>query len=139
MTRLAPLALALTLGLAPDPSPTPTAAPSAPPAMIDLRFLRMKISAGDLYSAESILQVHRAEKGEDAEYLMGTAWLARGAALVGDWGAASRYATAARDLALAVFDAEATRLLAKGLQQGPAIEPAFAADAIGPASEVGNI
>jgi thiol-disulfide isomerase/thioredoxin len=101
MTRLAPLALALTLGLAPDPSPTPTAAPSAPPAMIDLRFLRMKISAGDLYSAESILQVHRAEKGEDGEYLLGVAWLARGAALLGDWGAASRYANAARDLALA--------------------------------------
>ena len=101
MTRLAPLALALTLGLAPDPSPTPTAAPSAPPAMIDLRFLRMKISAGDLYSAESILQIHRAEKGEDGEYLLGMAWLARGAALLGDWRAASRYASAARDLALA--------------------------------------
>ncbi|HKD16294.1 MAG TPA: TlpA disulfide reductase family protein [Thermoanaerobaculia bacterium] len=101
MTRLAPLALALTLSLAPDPSPTPTAAPAAPPSMTDLRFLRMKISAGDLYSAESILQVHRAEKGEDGEYILGTAWLARGAALLGDWTAASRYARAARDLALA--------------------------------------
>lgn len=101
MTRLAPLALVLTLGLAPDPSPTPTAAPAAPPAMIDLRFLRMKISAGDLYSAESILETHRAEKGEDGEYVLGTAWLARGAALLGDWSAATRYARAARDLALA--------------------------------------
>jgi thiol-disulfide isomerase/thioredoxin len=101
MARLAPLALALFLGLGPDPSPTPTTTPAAPPAMIDLRFLRMKISAGDLYSAESILQTHRAEKGEDGEYVLGMAWLARGAALLGDWNAASRYAKAARELALA--------------------------------------
>jgi len=101
MTRLAPLALALFLGLGPDPSPTPTTTPAAPPAMIDLRFLRMKISAGDLYSAESILQTHRAEKGEDGEYVLGMAWLARGAALLADWNAASRYAKAARELALA--------------------------------------
>jgi thiol-disulfide isomerase/thioredoxin len=101
MTRLAPLALVLTLGLAPDPSPTPTTTPAPPPAMIDLRFLRMKISAGDLYSAESILQVHRAEKGEDGEYVLGAAWVARGAAILGDWSAASRYAKASRDLAVA--------------------------------------
>ena len=101
MTRLAPLALALTLGLAPDPSPTPSVTPATPPAMIDLRFLRMKISAGDLDSAESILQVHRAEKGEDGEYVLGMAWLARGAAILGDWSAASRYAKASRDLAVA--------------------------------------
>ena len=66
--------------------------------MLDLRFIRMKISAGDLPSAESILEVHRAEKGEDAEYLLGLAWLARGAALLGDWPSASRYAKSAREL-----------------------------------------
>ncbi len=97
MNRLAPLAVVLTLGLAPVPTPTP--APS--PSMIDLRFLRMKISAGDLYSAESILQTHRAESGEDGEYLLGLAWLARGAALLGDWPAASRYAGEAKELATA--------------------------------------
>jgi len=82
-----------------QPTPAPTAAPTPPPRD-NLRFLRMKISAGDLPSAESILEVHRAEKGEDGEYLLGLAWLARGAALVDDWAAAARYAKAARALAL---------------------------------------
>jgi cytochrome c biogenesis protein CcmG/thiol:disulfide interchange protein DsbE len=100
MKRLAPLAVVLTLGLAPAPTPSPTPAPAPPPTMVDLRFIRMKISAGDLLSAESILEVHKAEKGEDEEYLLGLAWVARGAALTGDWPAASRYARAARDLAV---------------------------------------
>jgi thiol-disulfide isomerase/thioredoxin len=87
---------------APTTTPVPkTPAAPTPPPMIDLRFIRMKISAGDLPSAESILEVHRAEKGDDAEYLLGLAWLARGAALLGDWPAASRYSKAARDLATA--------------------------------------
>ena len=103
MRRLAPLAAALVLGLAPDPtpSPAPSPTPSAPPPMIDLRMLRFKISAGDLYSAESILETHRAESGEDAEYVLGLAWLARGAALLGDWTAASRDARMAREIAVA--------------------------------------
>lgn len=89
-----------------QPAPTATPVPDAsaaptPPPMIDLRFIRYKISAGDLPSAESILEVHRAEKGEDSEYLLGLAWLARGAALTGDWEAASRYAKSARGHALA--------------------------------------
>jgi thiol-disulfide isomerase/thioredoxin len=67
--------------------------------MIDLRFIRFKISAGDLPSAESILETHRAEKGEDEEYLLGLAWVARGAALLGDWPDASRYAKQAREAA----------------------------------------
>ncbi len=65
----------------------------------DVRMIRYKISAGDLPSAESILEAHRAEKGEDADYLLGLAWVARGAALVGDWTAATRHAQAARALA----------------------------------------
>ena len=101
MRRLAPLAAALVLGLAPDTTPSPTPTPSAPAQMIDLRMLRFKISAGDLYSAESILETHRAETGEDAEYVLGLAWLARGAALLGDWNAASRYARQAREIAVA--------------------------------------
>jgi thiol-disulfide isomerase/thioredoxin len=82
-----------------QPTATPTPVP-APPAMDDLRGIRMKISAGDLPSAESILEVHRVEKGEDTEYVRGIAWLARGAALTGDWAAASRYARQARELAV---------------------------------------
>lgn len=84
-----------------QPAPTPAPTPAPRPEMFDLRFIRMKISAGDLPSAESILEVHRAEKGEDGEYLLGLAWLARGAALMEDWPAASRYAKAARELAVA--------------------------------------
>ena len=57
-----------------------------------VRAVRLKLSAADLPSAESILEVHRLAKGEDAEYLQGLAWLARGSVLVGDLTAASRYA-----------------------------------------------
>lgn len=63
-----------------------------------VRTLRLKLSAGDLPSAESILEVHRLEKGEDAEYIQGIAWLARGSLLVGDFTAASRYAKQAAAL-----------------------------------------
>ena len=78
-------------------SPAPPAA--TPPSDIDVRMIRFKISAGDLPSAESILEYHKAEKGEDADYLMGLAWVTRGAALTGDWKAASRWADTARQTA----------------------------------------
>jgi thiol-disulfide isomerase/thioredoxin len=64
-----------------------------------VRALRLKLSAADLPSAESILEVHRADHGEDGEYLAGLAWLARGAVLVGDLKAASKYAARAATLA----------------------------------------
>lgn len=92
-TPVQPAASALAATPAPSSAPAPTPTP-----MLDLRFIRMKISAGDLPSAEAILEVHRAEKGEDAEYLLGVAWVARGAALLGDWPSASRHAKAARAL-----------------------------------------
>ena len=103
LSRVTALQAALLVGAAlsaQQPTAAPTPAPTPPP-MEDLRFIRFKISAGDLSSAESILEVHRAEKGEDAEYVRGLAWVARGAALVGDWPAASRYAKEARALAAA--------------------------------------
>jgi thiol-disulfide isomerase/thioredoxin len=81
----------------PAPAGTPTAPTPAPPD--DVRMIRYKISAGDLPSAESILEYHRAEKGEDGDYLLGLAWVARGAALNGDWKAASEYASSGRALA----------------------------------------
>ncbi len=84
----------------PVPAGTPVAATApTPPADIDVRMIRYKISAGDLPSAESILEHHRAEKGEDADYVMGLAWVARGAALTGDWNAASSWAKKARETA----------------------------------------
>jgi thiol-disulfide isomerase/thioredoxin len=79
----------------PVPAVAPTPAPTPVP-LLDLRMLRLKISAGDLPSAESILETHRAEKGDDAEALLCVAWLARGAALLGDWPAASRWAKETR-------------------------------------------
>ncbi len=107
-SRLLPLLVAFGLsGTAfvpqpPSPSPSPAAAPASSPAPPDdVRMIRLKISAGDLPSAESILEYHREEKGEDADYLLGLAWVARGAALTGDWIAASRYAQSAREIASA--------------------------------------
>ena len=97
---LAPAILCAIPVLAQTPPPTSAApaAPSSPPD--DVRMIRYKISAGDLPSAESILEYHEAEKGRDGDYLMGLAWVARGAALTGDWKAASKHAAAGRALAL---------------------------------------
>ena len=53
--------------------------------------MRNKIAAGDLLSAESILEVHRAKNGEDGAYLVGLSWLARGALLMGEGEKADRY------------------------------------------------
>jgi thiol-disulfide isomerase/thioredoxin len=100
VTALLVACLALAAVSAQQAQPTPQPTPAAQPTMDALRGVRMKISAGDLPSAESILEVHRVAKGEDGEYLLGLAWLARGAALTGDWTAASRYATKVRALAV---------------------------------------
>lgn len=72
-----------------------------------LRSLRLKLSAGDLLSAESILEVHRRDKGEDSEYLQGLAWLARGAAMLGDCTAAKQYGSQASVLARAKSSGDA--------------------------------
>ncbi|HEY7113782.1 MAG TPA: TlpA disulfide reductase family protein [Thermoanaerobaculia bacterium] len=93
---LASAAAAQTTPAAPTPAATPV--PSSPPD--DVRMIRYKISAGDLPSAESILEYHEAEKGRDGDYLLGLAWVARGAALTGDWKAASDHAAAGKALAL---------------------------------------
>lgn len=99
--RLLPGLLAVVLPIAasgqeasPSPAPAPTPAPN-----IDVRMIRLKISAGDLESAESILEYHRDEHGQDDDYTLGVAWVARGAALLGDWKAASKWAEEARRIA----------------------------------------
>src|SRR5262249_22870881 len=84
---------------APTSPAVPPPPPAAPAPPDDVRMIRYKISAGDLPSAESILEMHREEKGEDGDYLLGLAWVARGAALTGDWKAASRHASDARRMA----------------------------------------
>jgi thiol-disulfide isomerase/thioredoxin len=53
--------------------------------------MRNKIAAGDLLSAESILEVHREKYGENGPYLVGLSWLARGALLLGDLAKARTY------------------------------------------------
>ena len=72
---------------------------NAPASNLDVRMIRMKLSAGDLPSAESILEHHRAEIGEDGDYVLGLSWIARGAALVQDWNAALKYAEEAHRIA----------------------------------------
>jgi cytochrome c biogenesis protein CcmG/thiol:disulfide interchange protein DsbE len=68
---------------------TPPAAPTPPPSPVSA--MRNKLSAGDLLSAESILEVYRAQNGEDGAYLAGLSWLARGAFMLGDVEKAKRY------------------------------------------------
>ena len=69
--------------------PATQVAPAAPPSPVS--GIRNKISAGDLFSAESILETHRAKNGEDGPWLVGLSWLARGAFLLGDTGTSGRY------------------------------------------------
>lgn len=89
-----------TFALAQSPAPTPPAptpaAPSAPAPPSPVSSVRYKISAGDLLSAESILETYRGKNGEDRQYLNGLAWLARGALLLGEREKAERYAADAR-------------------------------------------
>ncbi|HET8948126.1 MAG TPA: TlpA disulfide reductase family protein, partial [Candidatus Polarisedimenticolia bacterium] len=77
---------------APAPAPAPASPPAPAPPPGPVSFIRNKIAAGDLLSAESILEVHRAENGEDGTWLTGLSWLARGALLLGDEDKAKRYA-----------------------------------------------
>jgi cytochrome c biogenesis protein CcmG, thiol:disulfide interchange protein DsbE len=75
---------------APAVPPTPATAPT-PAKPSPVSGIRNKISAGDLLSAESILEVHREKNGEDGPYLVGLSWLARGALLLGEDGKTRRY------------------------------------------------
>jgi cytochrome c biogenesis protein CcmG/thiol:disulfide interchange protein DsbE len=75
-------------------APATPATPAAPPSPVS--GIRNKLSAGDLLSAESILEVHRERHGEDGPWLQGLAWLARGALLLGELDKAERYAAQVR-------------------------------------------
>jgi len=90
-----------TQGLPPS-SPTPSPSPSPSP----VSAIRNKLAAADLLSAESVLEVHRAQHGEDGPWLVGLSWLARGALMLGDPSRAQRYAAEAR--------AECKERMAKG-------------------------
>lgn len=73
-----------------------TSAPAAPAPTPPSQGIRNKISAGDLPSAESILEVYREKNGEDALWLNGLGWLARGSLLLGDLQKAQAYAADVR-------------------------------------------
>ena len=73
------------------PTPSASAAPASP-----VPGIRNKLAAGDLLSAESILEVYNKKNGEDGLWLTGLSWLARGAILVDDTAKASRYASQVR-------------------------------------------
>jgi thiol-disulfide isomerase/thioredoxin len=73
---------------------TSAKAPAPPPSPVS--GMRNKISAGDLLSAESILEVHRQRHGEGGAYVNGLGWLARGALLLGEVGKSRRYADEVR-------------------------------------------
>jgi thiol-disulfide isomerase/thioredoxin len=75
-------------------TPATSAAPAAPASPVS--GMRNKISAGDLLSAESMLEVHRDKHGEDGPYLAGLSWLARGALLLGEYAKAGSYAADVR-------------------------------------------
>src|SRR5262245_34452799 len=91
-----PLALLLVTGsLQAQTAPPAATTPAPPPSPVS--GIRNKISAGDLLSAESVLEVHREKNGEDGAWLQGLAWLARGALLLNDMEKAERYARQTRD------------------------------------------
>lgn len=55
------------------------------------RAIRSKLSAGDLRTGEALAEDWKAAHGEDAEYLDGLGWLARGAQLLGQQDKAMDY------------------------------------------------
>lgn len=83
-------------------APPAPATPAAPPTPVS--GIRNKLAAADLLSAESILEVHREKHGEDAQWLAGLGWLARGALLLGDTAKARRYAAEVRRSSLKALD-----------------------------------
>lgn len=99
---LAALITASSVAFAQGPTSPPATAPPADttakpaPPTSPVSGIRNKISAGDLLSAESVLEVYREKNGEDAAYASGMGWLARGALLLGDFDKARRYAADAR-------------------------------------------
>src|ERR1051326_2084226 len=76
------------------PAPATAVTPAPPPSPVS--GIRNKISAGDLLSAESVLEVHRAKNGEDGAWLTGLSWLARGALLLNDTAKARLYTAQVR-------------------------------------------
>ncbi len=90
LTALTALLITASITIA-QVAPTP-ATPATPPVSSPVNGIRNKISAGDLLSAESILEVYRGKNGEDSLWLSGLSWVARGALLIGEHEKAGQYA-----------------------------------------------
>lgn len=110
---------------APAANVTAPAIPAAHPAPASpVQGIRNKLSAGDLLSAESILEVYKAKNGVNGDYLHGLSWLARGAFLLGDLEKAKRY------------DSEVLAMVADSLAHGMDLEKGYALEvALGAAVE----
>jgi cytochrome c biogenesis protein CcmG/thiol:disulfide interchange protein DsbE len=101
-------------------SATPTPAPQSR----TVQSVRNKLSAADLPSAESLLEVHHERFGEDAYYLDALGWVARGALMLQDYDAAQHYATELRRLCAERLATEPHTVVADSLATplGAAIE-----------------
>lgn len=90
-------------------APAPAATPAPSPASSTISGIRNKVSAADLPSAESILEVYRERHGEDGGYLVALGWLSRGALLLDEVGRAAE------------LNAELRRLCDERLARGPGL------------------
>jgi ketosteroid isomerase-like protein/thiol-disulfide isomerase/thioredoxin len=81
-----------------------------------VRSIRFKLSAGDLPSAESLLEEYKAGAGADAVYIVAASWVARGAALMHDWAAAEHYSALAREMAAHATDSDLLYALGSAIE-----------------------
>jgi thiol-disulfide isomerase/thioredoxin len=105
---LIPLAIAQTATQPPQPQPA-TQSPV-------VRSIRFKLSAGDLPSAESLLEEYKASAGTDAVYIVAASWVARGAALMHDWTTAEHYSAIVREMAAHAADSDLLYALGSALE-----------------------
>jgi thiol-disulfide isomerase/thioredoxin len=80
------LVLVLTFGgmlAAQQPAAAPATAPAPAPAPELVRIVRLKLSAGDLFSGQAAAEDYKRANGVDAEYLSAIGWIARGAEMLG--------------------------------------------------------
>src|ERR1700722_6587191 len=75
-------------------------APGFAAVISDVRF---KLSAGDLSSAEALVEDYHRANGDNSEYAAAVSWLARGALTLGQTDAAARYLAETKTLVAALL------------------------------------
>lgn len=103
--------------------------PGAALAQSPVPGVRSKIAAGDLRSAESLLEVYRQKNGEDADFLEAQGWVARGAVLFGEWSRAQAGAAAVRRACEARIAREGAGVLEKDVKVMSALGAAIEVEA----------